>query len=457
MQLQLSDKQSERKVLSAAVNSEQACVEMIYQLSTDDFTEALHKELFDLIIAIYTDGTFPNLGIIYKEAIKYELMQTVKKQEEIKAVLTDWEHTDDIQFWIDEIISASKARQLHSVLNRCLSTLKDKGRQDIDNTLSTAISDISNIDLGRGKDDIEDGPQIARQLKEFIDGKVKQYQELSATGEIVLEGLSTGFGRLDFLTLGYKPGDLIMVAAQTGHGKTALALQTAKNVAVDQRKPLLYINTEMSNIQVYQRLCGIIAEVPIYQIKQGNLSSGEQIKIDSAIKVIQKAPFYHKIEPHLTPSRCVVLGKKARVQNKIEMIIVDYIGRMDKLDSKLQEWQVLEQIAKSMKLLAQDLQIPIMVLAQLSQEGTLQGTQRMKNECDLLLLMAPLKPEEKKEKYDQKYVDANYRLYVAKNRDGEADKNIALRYDKSVQQICSAKNKPDKWAGLGRYVGEEDY
>ncbi len=430
---------------------------MITQLTADDFTDALHKQIFDLIVAIYNDGIVPSLGVFYKEAHKYGLVDSVRKLEEIKTALTDWEYTtDNIQYWINELISTSKARELFWVLRKYEATLSEYGKKDIDDTLAGAVNDLSQIDLGRTKDEMEDGKQIGIQLEEIVAAKISRYTEINLTGKVALEGLPTGFSRLDQLTLGYKPGDLIILAAQTGHGKTAFALQTAKTIAIDHSKSLLYINTEMSKEIVYQRLCGVVSGVPFYDIRQGNLTQEDQSRVSQAIKIIKKSPITHVYAPHLTPVRCVVMGKRAKIQKKVEMIIVDYIGRMEKHDPKLQEWQVLEQVAKSMKLLAQELRIPVLVLAQLNEEGTLQGSKRIKNECDLLLILAPLKSNEKTEKYDKRYLDANYRLYVSKNRDGEPEKNIALNFNKPLQQIRSAKPLNDEWANIGRYIGEED-
>lgn len=453
--MNLADLLSERKVLSGATHSETACIDVISQLEANDFTDQLHRTLFELIVDTYKKGTFPSYGIFLKEAQGAGLIASIGKLEEIKYALTDWAYTDKIQYWINELITTSKARAFSSVLRRYQAELADYGKKAIDNTLAGIINDISQIDQGRTKDEFEDGAVISAQLEELIAQKIVRFTEASISGNTVLEGLTTGFNKLDELTLGYKPGDLIVLGAQTGHGKTAFALQTAKTIAVDQGNPVLYINTEMTKETVYQRLCGVISGVPYYRIRQGSLAPDEQVKVSRAIEKIKTSQFIHSYSPHLTPVRCVVLGKKARIQKRVEMIIVDYIGRMEKYDPKMQEWQVLEQVAKSMKLLAQELKIPVLVLAQLNEDGSLQGAKRIKNECDLLLKLGPLSKEEIEKKYSGKYIDANYKLYIDKNRDGEPEKNIALHYDKPVQQIKSANPKNNSWLEVGHYVDRE--
>jgi len=116
--LNLADLLSERKVLSGATHSEPFCIEVISQLEADDFTDQLHRALFELIADIYKKGTFPSYGIFLKEAQGAGLLASLGRLEEIKYALTDWGYTDNIQYWIDELTGASKARSFNSVLRR---------------------------------------------------------------------------------------------------------------------------------------------------------------------------------------------------------------------------------------------------------------------------------------------------------------------------------------------------
>jgi replicative DNA helicase len=453
-----TDYRSECRVLSAMVHSESACLEAITQLDMDYFAHDLTRDMFSLILSIYSGGIYPSYAVFLKEAMNYGFISkdNPNKFKEINDVVGEYIDDQEIQYWIDEIISNAKARECSSVLKKYQAYLEDLGKRDIDNTLADCIGDLAKINIFRSKETFETGDQIAKFLTKIMAEKERKFREKMSLGEVILEGLSTGFNKLDELTLGLKQGDLIILAAETGVGKTALGLQTAKTIGIDQNISTLYINTEMSREQIYQRLWSNVSNVPLYDIKRGNYdgpSGNDRPKVNAAIQKIAKSNFIHRFCPGLTPSQCIMLGRQAKVQKHIQVMVIDYIGRMDKIDKNLNEWQVLEQIAKTNKILAQELQIPIMVLAQLNENGSLQGAKRIKNECDMLLKLYPI-PNNEKEDYS-KYANANFRLYLDKNRDGENDKNIALHYDKQVQRIESARLiESDHWDDISRKGGQ---
>jgi len=419
-------------VLSAITHSESACIESFSSLEAKDFSEPLHQELFNLALSIFSDGHNPSAAIMMREGSKLGYLDSKEKLEEVNYALSAFVD-DDTRYWIDKVSDSSKKREFAKIIQR-----HQEPPDNIDEALGQTIADLSMISAGKNKNDFEDGKVIADKLEKILDEKVSKFEEARLTGNQVMDGLPTGFEKLDKITLGYKPGDLIVLAAQTGHGKSAFALQTAKRITIDKAYNLLYINTEMSDESVYMRFASVITGIPFYDIQQGNIGKPEdQVKRSAALKAIRRSGFVHKYSPNLTPAQCIMDARRAKFQKNIDMIIIDYIGRMDKIDPKLQEWQVLEQIVKTQKILAQELKIPIMILCQLNTtDGTLQGTKRIKNESDLMMKLCPIAREEQ-EDYRQ-YTNANYRLYVDKNRNGESGFNIPVHYDMPVQRLEQA-------------------
>lgn len=434
-----SDSEAERRVLSALTNSESACIEAFTQLESKDFADPLHQDIFDLALSIYSGGHQPNAAIVMREGMMLGLINGQEQAEAVNYVISGFVDSD-IQYWINKVSDASKGRAFSEVLRR----YQESTGGDIDETLGQAIGDLSLISAGKGKNEFEDGPMVADCLEKLMQAKEAKYEEARLTGKIVMDGLPTGYAKLDQVTLGYKPGDLIVLGAQTGHGKTAFALQTSKVIAVEHINQLLYINTEMSKELIYMRLAANIAGIPFYNVRQGNLieNVADRGRFNAAIKSIRRSGFIHKYSPDLTPARCIMDARKAKIQKKIDMIIIDYVGRMEKHDPKMQEWQVLEQIVKSQKILAQELQIPIMILAQLNPDGTLQGAKRIKNECDMLLKLMPIDKDEAGTYAE--YANANYRIYVDKNRDGDSDLNVPLYFDKAIQRLETARFKQNE-------------
>jgi replicative DNA helicase len=257
---------------------------------------------------------------------------------------------------------------------------------------------------------------------------------------VPLDGLPTGFDNLDNITLGYKPGDLVILGAQTGHGKTAYALHTARAVSVDNRRNMLYLNTEMSREQIALRWGSILSGIEHERIRSGQLNETELSRVFAGYSRLRESGFYSYPCPNLTPEKTVSIGRKFKAQKNIDMMIIDYVGRMEKFDPRLQEWQMLEQIVKAQKTLAQNLKMVVICLVQLNPDGTLQGAKRMKNECDLMLKLRPIPKEELEENEQLKnYLHPNYYIEIEKNRDGRSGVKIPICFDLQKQIMKDAE------------------
>lgn len=155
---------------------------------------------------------------------------------------------------------------------------------------------------------------------------------------------------------------------------------------------------------------------------------------------MRESGFYSYPCPNLTPEKTISIARKFKAQKNIDIMIVDYVGRMDKIDPKLQEWQILEQIVKTQKLLAQNLNIAVMCLVQLNPDGSLQGAKRMKNECDLMLKLSPISKNELEENEElRKYLNPNYYIFIDKNRDGRSGVSIPINFDMQRQILKDAE------------------
>ena len=219
---------------------------------------------------------------------------------------------------------------------------------------------------------------------------------------------------------------------------------------------MLYINTEMSKDQLSFRWGSILAGVNHDRIRSGGISNEEYSMITNGFAPFYEAPFYLYNAYDLTPAKLVSISRKAKLKKHVELIILDYVGRMEKIDpkNKMQEWQMLEQAVKQGKIIAQNLECAVMILGQLNEDGSLQGAKRMKNECDLMAKLGPV-PRDYVEEQNGKgfyYEPWNYILDLEKNRDGQAGVQIPLYFDMARQQIRQAKriNAPANFKDLER-------
>ena len=173
------------------------------------------------------------------------------------------------------------------------------------------------------------------------------------------------------------------------------------------------------------------------KIRYGSITNEELSLIANAYAELEQSKFYPVSVPNLNPAKLQSLARIAKLKKDAKLVILDYIGRMDTSDPKIPEWKVLFNTVKTLKQMAQNLEVAIIVLVQLTYEGFIQGAKQIKNEADLMLELIPLADEELNE-LSFKYENINYKLAVVKNRDGKAGDAIPIWFDKSTQRIVQA-------------------
>ncbi len=180
-------------------------------------------------------------------------------------------------------------------------------------------------------------------------------------------GVPSGFRELDKLTSGFQPGNLIIIAARPSMGKSALALCAAANLAVRHETPVALFTLEMSKSEVTQRLMCSEAKVESQRLRSGRLAQDDWPRLTAACDKLMKAPIYVDDTGSIT---MMELRSKARRlksrEPKLGMIIVDYLQLMTSGSNAENRVQEVSQISRQLKVLARDLEVPILALSQLS-------------------------------------------------------------------------------------------
>ena len=438
----LFDLESEYRVLSSMLHSEEACIEAYDQLSISDFYSPHNGNVFAMICNLYERDLRPTYVELLKEGHSLGVLTSPADIEQLKYIALQYIDDQNIKYWIKRVKDKSRLRRYEDFLRISYQSLAEQKDVDVEQVLMEAEEKLTNLTALEIDDHVDSPSEMAALGYDEVERRFLRYKEIKELhkGVLPLDGLTTGFNTLDNITLGYKPGDLIILGAQTGHGKTAFALHTARAIAVEQQKNILYLNTEMSRQQIALRWGSILSSIEHDRIRKGDINESELSIILNAYSRLRESGFYSYPCPNLTPEKSISIARKFKVQHNIEMMIVDYVGRMEKFDPRQPEWQVLEQIVKTQKMLAQNLNIAVMVLVQLNPDGTLQGARRMKNECDLMLKLAPIPKEELEENPDLKnFRNPNYYLIIEKNRDGISGKGIPIVFDQQRQTMKDAE------------------
>ena len=180
-------------------------------------------------------------------------------------------------------------------------------------------------------------------------------------------GISTGYKRLDDLTSGWQSSDLVIIAGRPAMGKTAFALSMAKNIAADQNVPMAFFSLEMSGVQLVNRLIANNCEIEGMKILNGSLNAEEWERFDKRIQHLIDAPLYIDDTPGLSVFELRTKAMRLVREHKVQLIMVDYLQLMNangmRFNSRQEE---VSTISRSLKILAKELNIPVIALSQLN-------------------------------------------------------------------------------------------
>jgi len=245
----------------------------------------------------------------------------------------------------------------------------------------------------------------------------------------LVHGVPTNFAKLDALTQGLQPGELVVLAARPSVGKTAFALNIARNAAVLARKPVVVFSLEMSKQALVQRLICSEAAVDSYLLRTGQADSLAFQRIAKAMDTLTQADLWIDDTPALSISQLRSRARRMKAQNGIELVVIDYLQLMHggRQESRVQE---VSDISSGLKAIAKELDVPVLALSQLSRESERRENKRpqlsdlrdsgsIEQDGDVVLFLyreGMHKPEVDRSKTD---------LIVAKNRNGPID-NLEL-------------------------------
>lgn len=431
----------EINVLGGMMNDRAALFDGIGDLTEEHFSTDETKALYSLIVDVACEHDKAPSSIVLK-----------KMDEQIKKALI---RTADSTFIDYDTFKVDFDEVKNTYLNRQLYYITEKARKSIEqgNKAKTIIENVTNEIGGLFFDDggtnIIDPDKYGKiALDDFMKGLDNPEESYGLRFSITIKGRTVGFPGLDEVFRGAQGGDLFLIAAKTGQGKTAIANNLARIFALYQKHSVYYENTEMKERELLERLLAPLADVKVNEIAHRQLEgtyNERQAKIErikKAHELFQQSKLYLSRIPTLSGNKAKALAKQVRTKyGKLDCLFVDYIGRMDLENSHgMQEWQILFKIIQQMKELAMELNIPVFVLSQRNEDGQIEGAKKIANECDGVLFFEPIteKDEERLNQLhynDEQRKQINYKITKRKIRRSSNTFPIFCEFDKDKQFI----------------------
>ena len=348
----------EKAVLGALLIQSEAIFSIMDVLKPESFYDPVHREIFQAIIDLGSNSKPVDIMTVAVELKAKEKIDIIGGEIYL-AELTDRVATSShLEFHAKIVHQKYIQRELIKIASEIQKQSYDASR-DVDELMNFAEGAIFKLSEGNIKNETLRINTVIDQALELIEEAAKNKDKLL--------GVPSGYTKLDRITSGWQPSDLIIVAARPSMGKTAFVLSMARNIAVDTNRPIAIFSLEMSSLQLANRLISAEVEIPSAKIRTGELKDYEWQQLESKIKGLEAAPLFVDDTPAISVFELRAKCRRLVRTNKIQAVIIDYLQLMTAgVDMKGNREQEVSTISRSLKALAKELNIPVIALSQLN-------------------------------------------------------------------------------------------
>ncbi len=362
------NEEAEQSVLGSMMLDRMALSSAMEFLDADSFYRPAHQKIFNAILNLDERAEPVDQISVADELKRSGDLQAAGGAYYITELTEKIPSTANARYYAKLVMESSALRSLIH-LSAELSTEAYETRERVDDLLEKAEQKIFKLSEKRFK--TTGFVKIRTALDEAFAQADKFHADPGA-----IRGVATGFDALDNLTSGFQNSDLIIVAARPSMGKTALALSVARNAAVNFGHKIAIFSLEMSNHQLAMRLLCSEARVDAHLVRTGRLPSNLWPRLSTAAGKLADAEIYLDDSASLNITELRAKARRLKADKQIDLIIVDYMQLLQgsgRVESRQQE---ISQISRSFKMLAKELDLPIISLSQLSRAVETRGGDR---------------------------------------------------------------------------------
>ena len=396
------------------------CVDAVVQIAlADHFYRPAHQLIFDVLLEMRNDNKPIDLVTVREALQRRQQLKNVGGIDYIVALVEGVPSAANAEYYAKIVRDKALLRQMILVSTEIASEAyqtRDEAMEFLDHA-ERKIFEVAEQHMGA------EAVTIGSLLTET-------FEKLQAHEGMAVTGLATGYHRLDELTGGFQDSELIILAARPSMGKTSLLLNIAEYVAVANKVPVALFSLEMSNQQISSRLLASYARFDLKQMRRGTINPEDWTALQAAAGDLEPAPLYIDDSPMLTIMQLRAKARRLASIREIKAVFVDYLQLMSyggRAESRQQEITV---ISRGLKALAKELEIPVIVAAQLNRGpadrtshvprmSDLRESGSIEQDADVVML---LHNEDYYHRGEEGYVADNMtKLIIEKQRNGPTD------------------------------------
>lgn len=414
--VQPNDTMAEQAVLGSMLVSKDAVQAAVEVLKPEDFYREDNKEIYAAMMDIYSIGREIDMITVTEQLKLRGTLERVGGTQNLATLIDNVPTTSNIERYVEIVEQKSTSRNLIKVTSDIMKVSYAQ-TEELDTIIEQAEKGIFDLAQNRNSKSYSGMKEI---LVTTLDSIEKMYENKEK-----LSGIESGFIDLDEKISGLNDSDLIIVAARPAMGKSAFVLNIASYVAMHDKVPVMIFNLEMSKEQLVKRMLSSESEIDSMKINNANIEQEEWIKMADASNRLADLPIYIDDTPVLTPSEIRAKCRKAKLEKNIGLVIIDYLQLMESKTANGSRQQEISEISRGLKILAKELDVPVIALSQLSRATESRADHRpmlsdlresgsIEQDADIVMFL------HREDYYDKETEKKNVaEVIIAKNRHGE--------------------------------------
>ncbi|CAN2041055.1 Replicative DNA helicase [Candidatus Magnetomoraceae bacterium gMMP-15] len=357
--------EAEQSILSAILidsrdhSNSNALTEVMEILSPHHFYREAHRKIFTAILELFRKNEPTDIIMLINKLREQDTLKAVGGASYLSRLTNSIPMAVNIVHHAEIIRKKSILRRLiekaSTIISRCY---QDQG--DLDEVMDFTENAIFEISQDKIK------PSFFK-LNTILTDTFQTLEERE-NNQALVTGVPSGFAKLDELTSGFQASDLIVLAARPSMGKTALALNFARNAAVESNIPVAFFSLEMSKEQLGTRMLCTEAQIDMSKVRSGHLNKSEFKKLTVAAGIFAEAPIFIDDSPAVSAIELRSKSRRLAMEHDLGLIIIDYLQLMKTREGAERRDLAIGEISGALKILAKELNIPVIALSQLNRK-----------------------------------------------------------------------------------------
>ncbi|MEQ6900855.1 replicative DNA helicase [Nocardioides sp. YIM 152588] len=418
------DMAAEQSVLGAMLISKDAIADVVEVLRGVDYYRPAHESIHDAILDLYGRGEPADMVTVAGELQRRGELQKIGGAPYLHTLAANVPIAANAGFYADIVREKAVLRRLVDAGTKVVQ-LSYAGEGDVDSIVNQAQAEIYSVTDRRKAEDFVP-------LSDIMDSVLDEIEAIE-NREDGMYGVPTGFAELNDLTNGFHGGQMIIVAARPAVGKSTLALDFCRAASIGANMASVFFSLEMSRTEITMRLLSAEARIPLNHIRNGKMTTEEWERLARHVSKVSASPMFIDDSPGMTLTEIRAKARRLKQKHDLKLIVLDYLQLLTS-GKKVESRQVeVSEFSRQIKLLAKELEVPIIALSQLNRGSEQRADKRpmtsdlresgsIEQDADIVIL---LHRDDVYEKESTRPGEAD--LIIAKHRNG-ATRDIVVAF-----------------------------